>query len=148
MSLSCAVSDNTNAADTNNYPDGTELHATYVAAQAAGLTRIPFIPESSVLVAANLTTKPNFFGCGETDTATVIWLPNAPITSAGGNTSTSQVLYTESEVNSMLANGVPVASQNDSDEWATSLACAVMEGTGPTLPVEYTSCFEQYCYAE
>lgn len=138
------VSDNT---DGNlNYPSGKEIHATYVAAQASGLKRMPFVPESSVLLARNLTSAPVFFGCKDSSTATVVWIPNYSATSAGGNTSTSQMQYDASETLSVIANGKAVTSQNDSDAWATCLGCAIMENAGGSLPRACTACFAKYCF--
>jgi lysophospholipase len=140
---------NDNDADTAAlYPDGTELRNSFDAAQLAGLTRIPFIPEASVLLARNLTFTPMFFGCNDSTTATIVWIPNSPATVAGGAMETAQTQINETQTDSMIANGVAVMSQNDSAEWATCLGCAIMEETGSSLPVECTACFAQYCFTQ
>jgi lysophospholipase len=130
------------------YPNGAELFFTYEAALAAGLTRMPFVPSPDVLVAKNMSGSPVFFGCGDASTATVVWIPNAPLTSAGGAIETAQMQINETQTESMVANGVAVGSQNNSAEWATCLACAIMEGSGTTLPEDCTACFEKYCFAQ
>lgn len=130
------------------YPNGAELRVTYEAALAAGLTRMPFVPTSDVFVAQNLTFAPVFFGCNDPTTATVVWIPNAPLTPAGGAIDTSQTQINVTKTESMIANGVAVMSQNDSKEWATCLGCAIMEGTGSALPDECVACFAQYCFVE
>jgi lysophospholipase len=140
---------NDNDGDTATiYPNGAELRATYEAALAAGLTRMPFVPTSDVFVAQNMTFAPVFFGCGDSTTATVVWIPNAPLTPAGGAIETAQTQINVTQTESMIANGVAVMSQNDSAEWATCLGCAIMEGTGSTLPDECEACFSQYCFTE
>lgn len=138
------VSDNTDG--NNNYPSGKELHATYVAAQAAGLTKMPFVPESSVLLAANFTSGPVFFGCGDSSKATIVWIPNYSATAAGGNVDTSQMQFSAAASAQVIANGAAVMSQNNSKAWATCLGCAIMEDTGSFLPPACKACFTKYCY--
>lgn len=137
------VSDNTDG--NNNYPSGNELHATYLAAQAAGLTKMPFVPESSVLLAKNLTSRPVFFGCNDSSTATVVWMPNYSATTGGGNTDTSRMQYDASASAQVIKNGAAVMSQNNSSAWATCLGCAIMESKS-SLPAACTACFTKYCY--
>jgi lysophospholipase len=140
---------NDNDGDTAElYPDGTELYYTYLAAAEAGLTRMPFVPPPSVFIAQNITERPVFFGCNDSSTATVVWIPNAPLTPAGGAIETAQVQLNVSLTESMVANGVAVGSQNDSNEWAVCLGCAIMEGTGTALPGECGDCFSKYCFAQ
>lgn len=138
------VSDNTDG--NNNYPSGAELRATYVGAQAAGLTKMPFVPESSVLLAAGLTTRPVFFGCGDKSKATVVWIPNYSATPAGGNTETSRMQYSAAESAQVIKNGAAVMSQNNSAAWARCLGCAIMEDSGNILPPACKACFVKYCY--
>jgi lysophospholipase len=57
-----------------------------------------------------------------------------------------QINVTQTE--SMVANGVAVGSQNDSEEWAVCLACAVMESAGTSLPGDCEACFERYCFTQ
>ncbi|KAG4438038.1 hypothetical protein IFR05_006497 [Cadophora sp. M221] len=138
------VSDNTDG--NNNYPSGKEMHATYLAAQAAGLTKMPFVPESSVLLAANLTSRPVFFGCGDDSKATVVWMPNHSATAAGGNVDTSQMQFSAAASAQVIANGAAVMSQNNSQAWAKCLGCAIMEGSTSFLPPACSACFTKYCY--
>ena len=138
------VSDNTDG--NNNYPSGKEMHATYLAAKAAGLTKMPFVPEASVLLAAGLTSGPVFFGCGDSSKATVVWMPNYSATAAGGNVDTSRMQYSASESAQVVNNGAAVMSQNNSSAWAKCLGCAIMEGTGSFLPPACKACFTKYCY--
>jgi lysophospholipase len=89
-----------------------------------------------------------FFGCNDSTTATIVWIPNSPATVAGGAMETAQTQINETQTDSMIANGVAVMSQNDSAEWATCLGCAIMEDTGSSLPAECTACFAQYCFTQ
>ncbi|RDW63482.1 hypothetical protein BP6252_11027 [Coleophoma cylindrospora] len=138
---------NDNNGDTAaNYPNGTALYNTYLSAQVAGLTRMPFIPEPAVLLAENRTEVAVFFGCGNSTTATIVWLPNAPLTPAGGAAPTDQLQYNTTETGTMIANGVAVMTQSDDSEWATCLGCAIMEGSSDSLPAACTACLAKYCY--
>jgi lysophospholipase len=140
---------NDNDGDTAEiYPDGAELYYTYLAAAEAGLTRMPFVPSPSVFIAQNITERPVFFGCNDSSTATVVWIPNAPLTPAGGAIETAQVQINVTQTESMVANGVAVGSQNDSMEWAVCLGCAIMEGSGTVLPGECGNCFSKYCFVQ
>ncbi|RDW74870.1 hypothetical protein BP6252_06012 [Coleophoma cylindrospora] len=139
---------NDNAGDTSdNYPNGTAIYSSYLSAQAMGMTRMPFIPTPSVFVAENMTERAVFFGCGDSSVATIVWLPNAPLTAAGGGTSTNLLTYNTTMTQSMIANGVAVMTQPDDIEWPMCLACVIMEGTGTTLPSECTACLAKYCYS-
>lgn len=72
---------NDNSADTTtNFPNGTEIHQTYVNAQAAGLSKMPFIPDVSTFVSEGLNKRATFFGCNETGTMFIVYLPNVAYT--------------------------------------------------------------------
>ncbi|KAK1073129.1 hypothetical protein LTR74_002095 [Friedmanniomyces endolithicus] len=63
---------NDNSADTpDNFPNGTEIQQTYLNAQAAGLHKMPFIPDVSTFVSRGLNKRATFFGCNET--GTTLW---------------------------------------------------------------------------
>ncbi|KAK4502179.1 hypothetical protein PRZ48_005604 [Zasmidium cellare] len=52
------------SADTTDYfPNGTELHQTWLNAQAAGLTKMPYIPDVDEFIAKGLNKRAAFFGC-------------------------------------------------------------------------------------
>lgn len=139
---------NDNDADTAaNFPNGAELVATYNAAKVAGITRMPFIPPVSTFVAKNLTTHPVFFGCHDTTVATIVWIPNAPMTMPGNSTSTSKMQYSVAETVAMVNNGAAVMSQNNSAAWSVCLGCAIMDKSGGSLPPACTACFTKYCYS-
>ncbi|KAH8598887.1 lysophospholipase [Bisporella sp. PMI_857] len=138
---------NDNDDDTSlNFPNGREMVNTYNAAMAAGLTRMPFIPPVSTFVSQNLTGHPVFFGCHNTSVATIVWVPNAPMTPIGGGTNTAKMQYSAAETVAMVANGAAVMSQNNSVEWARCLGCAIMDSTGSSLPSSCTACLQKYCF--
>jgi len=138
---------NDNDDDTSlNFPNGRELVATYNGAKAAGLTRMPYIPPVATFVSQNMTGHPVFFGCHDASVATIVWVPNAPLTAIGGGTSTSKMQYTTAESVAMVANGAAVMSQNNSADWAVCLGCALMGKTGTALPSKCTACFTKYCF--
>jgi lysophospholipase len=140
---------NDNDGDTAEiYPNGAGLYYTYLAASVAGLTRMPFVPSPEVFIAQNITERPVFFGCSDSSTATVVWIPNAPLTAAGGAIETAQMQINVTQTESTVANGVAVGSQNDSEEWLVCLGCAVMEGSGTELPGDCGACFERYCFTQ
>ncbi|XMA14846.1 hypothetical protein WAI453_007637 [Rhynchosporium graminicola] len=139
---------NDNSADTSgNFPNGTEVLTTYIQSLSAGLTRMPFIPSVSTFLAQNLTTHATFFGCGDAEKVTIVYLPNTAYTYASG-TPTVKLTYTEKETDAMIANGVGIGTQGGDGEWGTCLACAVMMKSGQALPGECEACFERYCYFE
>jgi lysophospholipase len=70
------------------YANGAELCYTYEAALAAGLTRMSFAPTADVLNSTGLLI---FFGCENSEVATIVWIPNEPLTEAGGAMDTAQM---------------------------------------------------------
>ncbi len=107
---------------------------------------MPFVPASDGFVTHNLALSTVFFGCNNGTTATVVRIPNAPLTAPGGTIETGQMQINETQTESMVANGVAVMSQNDSAVWATCLRYEVMERTGVALPEEFTVCFSKYFF--
>ncbi|EMC99122.1 hypothetical protein BAUCODRAFT_392388 [Baudoinia panamericana UAMH 10762] len=137
---------NDNSADTtNNYPNGTEIRQTYLNAQAAGLTKMPFIPTVDVFISQGLNTRATFFGCNETGTTFIVFLPNVGYTYNSGQ-STFKIEYTIPETDAMIANGNAIATQNGTAGWPFCLACAVKNKDGASLPAGCNACFKKYCY--
>lgn len=134
-----------NSADTDfNWPNGTELRQTYLNALDEGLARMPFIPEPEIFVSEGLNTRATFFGCNETETMFIVYLPNMEYTYAS-NTSTLMLQYDVDETRGMIGNGVAIASQNGTEGWTFCLACAIA-GRGEGAPEGCDSCFAEYCY--
>jgi lysophospholipase len=143
---------NDNSADTSNmYPSGTAIQQTYLVSQSAGLTKMPFIPDSSTFIAQGLNKRATFFGCNETDKVFIVYLPNVGYTFDSGQ-STFKIQYSKQDTDAMIANGVQVANQNGTEGWSFCLACAIRhrdgDGVGGQggLPEGCGGCFERYCY--
>ncbi|TAQ86171.1 hypothetical protein B7494_g5502 [Chlorociboria aeruginascens] len=125
-----AIIVNDNSADTAyNWPNGSEIQATYIQSLNHGLTRMPFIPDVDVFLSQGLNSKPTFFGCGDMTKITIILLPNTQFSFAS-NTSTFKLEYTKEETDAMIANGAQVASQNEKSGWATCLGSKDYEYKG------------------
>lgn len=137
-----------NSADTSdNFPNGTEVHQTYLNAQAAGLTKMPFIPDVSTFVAKGLNKRATFFGCNSTNTVFIVYLPNVNYTFPS-NQPTSKLQYSKAETDGMIKNGNQIATQNGDKNWPFCLACAVKHKDGSALPSGCNACFQKYCYRQ
>ena len=137
---------NDNSADTSdNFPNGTEIHQTYVRAQAVGLKKMPFIPDVATFVSEGLNKRATFFGCNETGTMFIVYLPNVNYTYPS-NQPTTKIQYSKAETDGMIANGVEIATQNGTAGWPFCLACAIKNGDGAKLPKNCNACFQKYCY--
>ncbi|KAK5708282.1 hypothetical protein LTR97_000822 [Elasticomyces elasticus] len=137
---------NDNSADTtDNFPNGTEIRQTYLNAQAAGLKKMPFIPDVNTFVSKGLNKRATFFGCNETGTTFMVFLPNVAYTYNSGQP-TSKVQYSVAETNAMINNGNAIATQNGTAGWPFCLACAVKNKEGSALPKGCNACFSKYCY--
>ncbi len=137
---------NDNSADTTgNFPNGTEILHTYQAATAAGLTRMPIIPDVATFVSEHLNQKPTFFGCNSNDTATIIYIPNFNYTFP--TFPTSKIQYYKNETDGMIANGVEIAQYGGKADWPLCLGCGIMKKSGGNLPNGCAACFEEYCYS-
>jgi lysophospholipase len=110
-----------------------------------------------------LATRPTFFGCNESDVPLVIYLANGapprvdpvPLT----NTSTTQDVYTTSEIAAMLAQAQEIATQgiptgNDGGvdpEWPACLACAIVDRVRGRAGIARSgvceSCLDRYCWS-
>lgn len=131
---------NDNSADTSaNFPDGSELHQTYIQSLSAGLTKMPVIP------ATVTNTHPTFFGCNDATKVTIVYLPNYNYTFPSGE-STEKVQYSAAETRGMISNGGEVATDGGNVGWPLCLACAVAKKAGGTLPGGCAGCFGTFCY--
>ena len=137
---------NDNSADSNNFPNGSEILQTYTQAQAAGLSRMPFIPSVATFISEGLNKRPTFFGCNTPGVLTIVYLPNVNYTFAS-NEPTAKLQYSKAETDAMIANGVQIASKGGDPGWPTCLGCALTMKTGATLPTACTACFSTYCFS-
>ena len=137
---------NDNAGDTaDNFPNGTEIYATYVQAQLQGLTRMPVIPPVSTFLSKGLNKRATFFGCQDDHVLTIVYLPNVAYTFPS-NQSAFQLQYSQNDTAGMIANGVLIGTQNGDANWPTCLGCALVKKTGDPVPSACGACFEKYCY--
>jgi len=138
---------NDNSADTeDNFPDGASIIQTYVQAQVAGLTRMPFIPDNSTFLNEGLNTRATFFGCDEPNTTFIVYLPNKEYSFNSGQP-TSKIVYSKTETRGMIANGEQVASQDGEEGWGLCLACAI-KNRDEQLPEGCEACFDKHCYRQ
>lgn len=138
---------NDNSADTNDFPNGSEIFNTYVQAQTAGLSRMPFIPPVDTFVSDGLNKRPTFFGCNNPRALTIVYLPNDNYTFAS-NEPTAKLEYSKADMDAMIANGVQIAAKGGDPGWPTCLGCALTMKTGATLPAVCTACFSTYCFTQ
>ena len=136
---------NDNSADSNNFPNGSEILTTYVQSLNAGLTKMPFIPSVETFVSQGLNKRPTFFGCNDTTKITIVYLPNVNYTFPS-NEPTAKLQYSKDETEGMIANGVQIASMGGSSTWPTCLGCVFVQKMGTVLPSACQICFSTYCY--
>lgn len=131
--------------DEGGFPTGLDPRQTFEQAQANGLSRMPFIPEASIFVEQGLNKRATFFGCNQTDTVFIVYLPNVAYTFPS-NTSTFELEYNFQRTKGMINNGNHIATQNGTADWPFCLACAIKNQDGPALPSGCNQCFAKYCY--
>ncbi|SPO02155.1 related to lysophospholipase (lpl) [Cephalotrichum gorgonifer] len=149
------------SADTNNWPNGTALRATYDRAgtDIANGTEFPSIPDQNTFINLKLNAGPTFFGCdasnftnSEKPPPLIVYVPNAPYTFMS-NVSTFDPSYEIEERDSIIQNGFNGATQGEGsldDKWSTCVACAVLSRsfhrTGTEPPQACKDCFDKYCW--
>lgn len=140
---------NDNSVDTSmNLPNGSQIQTTYTQAALAGLP-FPFIPDPDTFVNQSLNVRPTFFGCNETNVPLIIYLPNTPISYPSG-VPTFKPTYSEADTRGLIQNGLNVATQSNSTQWARCIACAIARRKaglfGSGASAECLNCFNTYCF--
>jgi lysophospholipase len=144
-----------NSGDTSFWPNGSSLHTTYERAAALlkeqNVTlRMPEVPSPNGFVNGGLNTRPTFFGCNDTTTPVIVYVPTYPW-SYPGNISTLQSKYTSDEALGLLYNGRRSLDLNGTiSDWPTCLTCAlvdnaVTENQG-TRSSTCQGCFDRFCW--
>lgn len=151
------------SADTTyNWPNGTSLVATYERSLASiqNGTAFPSIPDQNTFVNLGLNQRPTFFGCNASNSTNananagplLIYLPNAPY-SQFSNVSTFNLSYSDYARNTIIQNGLNVASRGNGSidsTWPTCVGCAVLQRswvrTGTEIPAVCNTCFQNYCW--
>lgn len=144
------VSDTSAGMDSDGFPDGGELAAVHrrvlKTERPELIARMPNVISTRQLRSTN-NSRAKFFGCGEPDAVTIIYLPFASwainITSAPPD---EKLVWAPQEVDAMLENGRQVATQGDDDLFQYCIACAMMEKQSGQLPDNCDACFDKYCY--
>ncbi|KAF7343260.1 Lysophospholipase [Mycena venus] len=161
-------------ADTpDNFAAGASLIATQERMQIfpRGLRAFPAVPTTLAgFAAANLTSRPTFFGCTpahsryETHAAPgplLVYIANGAPPRDGSppltNTSTFQSVYTDAEMQGMLTQTFAAATQGavignalEDKEWGACLACAVVDRARARQGMKRSgvceTCFTRYCW--
>ena len=105
---------------------------------------MPYIPDVATFVSQGLNKRATFFGCNETGTTFIVFLPNVAYSFNSGQ-STAKLEYTMSQTDAMIATGVRVAAQNGTADWPFCLGCALKNKDGSALPAGCNACFAKYC---
>ncbi|XAO27098.1 phospholipase B [Cryptococcus bacillisporus CA1280] len=143
--------------DTNYiWPNGTALRTTYERARVLAEhenTRVlmPEVPSMNGFVNGGYNSRPTFFGCNDTTTPLIIYVPSYPWSFAA-NTSTYQLSYETDEANQMLLNGMRSLTLNHSvPTWPTCFACALTDRsfmyTSENRSTTCQECFDTWCWA-
>lgn len=155
------------SADTGtSWPNGSSLYQSHLRATSnANLFKevaVPYFPPTNTFVNRGLNTRPVFFGCNASnasnaDTAAhghpapiVAYIPNYPYSSLT-NFSTFKLDYSPAESQSMLDNGVDLATLGGNNAtWSQCLACGMLqrsfERSGVPRPSECDTCMDTYCW--
>lgn len=150
------------SADTNNWPDGTSLVATYERSLEGKInngTGFASIPDRNTFLNLGLNNKPTFFGCNtanmtgtQSKSPLIVYIPNSPYVTHS-NLSTFTMSYNDTERDAVILNGYNVATMGNGtrdSEWSTCVGCAMLtrslERTNTTIPAACTRCFERYCW--
>lgn len=150
------------SADTNNWPDGSSLIATYERSLEGKInngTGFTPIPDRNTFVNLGLNNKPTFFGCKtsnltgtQSNSPMIVYIPNSPYVTHS-NLSTFTMSYNDTLRDSVILNGYNVATMGNGtrdSEWSTCVGCAMLtrslERTNTTIPAACTQCLERYCW--
>ncbi|WWC65337.1 uncharacterized protein I303_107955 [Kwoniella dejecticola CBS 10117] len=141
---------------TYTWPNGTALRTTFerakILAENTGTEiRMPEVPSENGFINGGYNTRPTFFGCNDTTTPLIVYVPNYPWSGAA-NTSTYQLSYTDAEAQTVLYNGMRSLTLNGSIEtWPTCFACALTDRsfgyTRENRTAECQSCLDTWCWA-
>lgn len=149
------------SADTNNWPNGASMVATYERqfADVGSVYSFPYVPPTSTFLDKNFTHRPVFFGCDAknlTDLSSippiVVYIANSEY-SYSSNTVTLDLIYDEKKKLNVIQNGFETTSRNnltDDSQWATCVGCAVIRRSQERADIEQSEvckkCFQDYCW--
>ncbi|ODO05799.1 phospholipase B [Cryptococcus amylolentus CBS 6273] len=138
------------------WPNGTALRTTYERAQVLAehenvKVRMPEIPSEAGMINGGYNTRPTFFGCNDTSTPVIIYIPSYPWSYAA-NTSTYKLAYDNDVAEGVMLNAMRSLTLNNTVEtWPTCFACALTDRafdyTSSNRSSECQSCFDTWCWA-
>ncbi|WRT70853.1 phospholipase B [Kwoniella shivajii] len=138
------------------WPNGTALRTTFerakILAENTGTQiRMPEVPSENGFINGGYNSRPTFFGCNDTTTPLIVYVPNYPW-SAAANTSTYQLEYSKTQAQDVLNNGLRSLSLNGTvATWPKCLACALTDRsfgyTSSNRTADCQSCFDTWCWA-
>lgn len=156
--------DSTSNSDTQKWPSGKALAATYLRSGSSMMnkTSFPYVPGEDTFNALGMNNRPTFFGCNSTNVTAgnnipplIVYLPNSPY-SYWSNTSTfGKLSWSMEERNAMIQNGYNMATQanatrENASNWPTCVGCAILsrslERNKQKIPDACQKCFTQYCW--
>lgn len=141
-----------NSADTDySWPNGSSLWTTYnrAAGQNAGI-RMPPVPSTNGFVNGGLNTRPVFFGCNNTDTPIVVYVPNYPW-SFYSNSTTFTLAYENATAAAQMESTMRALTLNGTvPTWPKCLACALTDRsfgyTAQNRSSDCAQCFDTWCW--
>jgi lysophospholipase len=156
--------DSTSNTETQKWPSGKALAATYLRTESKMMNRtsFPYIPGQDTFAALGLNNRPTFFGCNSTNVTEgnnippiIVYLPNSPYNFWSNTSTFGKLKYSIEERNSMIQNGYNMATQANStrdnaSSWPTCVGCAILsrslERNKQPIPDVCQQCFIQYCW--
>ncbi|GJN74897.1 lysophospholipase 1 [Purpureocillium lilacinum] len=145
------------SADTMTYwPNGTAMVATFNKSISGfspnTSSAFPPVPDQNTFVNLGLNSRPTFFGCDNTSTPLIVYLPNTPYTTFS-NVSTFDLSYNDTQRDQIVQNGYNVATMGNGSidsNWTQCVGCAILSRsftrTGTTVPSKCVDCFAKYCW--
>lgn len=138
--------------EVDGWSDGHSLIATHDRQIVANGPKFPPVPNVFTFRNGNLTARPAFFGCYESDTPLVVYFASRPF-SYWSNTSAAKLSYSEYEKRGMIRNGYEVVTRLNGTidpEWSTCVGCAVISREqrrqGVAQSDQCKNCFSRYCW--
>ncbi|KAL7420921.1 Lysophospholipase 1 [Cryptotrichosporon argae] len=146
-----------NTADNDySWPNGSSLYTTYSRAQLLAENqnvsiRMPAVPSENGFVNGGYNSRPTFFGCNDTTTPLIVYVPNYPW-SAYTNTSTYMLEYDNATALANMESAMRALTLNGTvATWPTCLACALTDRANGFTAANRTatcqSCFDTWCWA-
>lgn len=103
---------------------------------------MPVIPDPTTFAAENLDARASFFGCNDTEAATLVFIPNT----YSGEYPSSDYFFTPEGVQTVFDGGVKMTTQDGDADWPTAVACAILHKKPSTLPSVCDELLNKYCW--